>query len=78
MSLYEYRYSNIQDIVKFKIKLSFRLKRPAYEIEMHKIIQDANVINATAVDFPCGDPNKLEDLGIINEGILSGIKVSIF
>ena len=58
------------------MKSSFRLKRPAYEIEMHKIIQDANVINATAVDFPCGDPNKLEDLGIINEGILSGIKVS--
>ena len=45
---------------------------------MHKIVQDANVINATAVDFPCGDPNKLEDLGIINEGILSGIKVNIF
>lgn len=53
-----------------------RLKRPAYEIEMHKIIQNANVINATAVENPCGDPNKLEDMGIINEGILSGIKVS--
>ena len=43
---------------------------------MHKIIQNANVINATAVENPCGDPNKLEDMGIINEGILSGIKVS--
>jgi beta-1,2-N-acetylglucosaminyltransferase len=50
------------------------LKRPAYEIEMHKIIQNANVINATNVDFPCGDTSKIEDMGIVNDGILSGIK----
>ena len=45
---------------------------------MHKIIQNANVINATNVDFPCGDTSKLEDMGIINDGILSGIKVNQF
>jgi hypothetical protein len=42
---------------------------------MHKIIESANVINSSAVDNPCGDTSNMEDMGILSDGILRGIKV---
>ena len=54
-----------------------RLKRPAYETEMHEMIKHANVLNSSAVVYPCGEKEKLEDQGIISGGLLSGIKVRI-
>ena len=53
-----------------------RLKRPAYELEMHEIIQSANVLNSTAVSNPCGSASNMEDMGILSDGLLSGIKVN--
>ena len=42
---------------------------------MHKIIENANVLNSSAVDNPCGDTSNMEDMGILSGGILRGIKV---
>jgi len=42
---------------------------------MHKIIESANVLNSSAVGNPCGDTRNMEDMGILTDGILRGIKV---
>ena len=54
----------------------YSLKRPAYEEEMHQIIGNANVLNSSAVVYPCGKGNT-EDPNSIGDSFLHGIKVRL-
>ena len=52
------------------------MKRPAYELEMHKMIRHAFVIDPKVVKNPCGNSTNMEDMGILSDGILGEMKVT--